>query len=196
MSLKNAQIIPPILGFNHSLISNLVNPGDWVVDATMGNGFDTLFLAELVGKSGKVLAFDIQQQAIDSTRQKLAEAHCLEAVELILDSHHHLSTYLPEGKTIQAAMMNLGYLPHGNHDITTKVETTLKAIEIILEKLNVPGILTIVIYPGHDEGQSESDRLDLWVSTLSPHHYTALQYRLKNTRKASPWLLAIEKLKF
>ena len=63
--------------FAHYLVQKVLKPGDWAIDATAGNGKDTLFLAKTVTKSGQVFAFDIQDQALEMTRNLLAVNNAL-----------------------------------------------------------------------------------------------------------------------
>jgi ubiquinone/menaquinone biosynthesis C-methylase UbiE len=99
------------LAISHEIIKRVVKQGDTVVDATMGNGNDTLLLAGLVGEKGKVYSFDIQEAALKNTEKKLREAGVSDIVELICDGHQNIDNYVPNG--IRAVMFNLGYLPKG-----------------------------------------------------------------------------------
>ena len=111
-----------------------VSPGDFCVDATVGNGNDTLFLAECVGVQGKVYGFDIQPTAIENTKQKLTAAGMLERAALIQDSHTYMGNYLAPG-TVKAVMFNLGYLPGGDPHLITEPESTVQALEAALHLL-------------------------------------------------------------
>lgn len=119
-------MVMKILDFSHQLLKDCIKEGETVVDATCGNGNDTLFLSKLVGKTGQVYAFDIQEQAITQTKQLLEENKQVN-VTLILDSHANMEKYLPEtikGK-LGGAIFNLGYLPHSDKTIITKGNTTI-----------------------------------------------------------------------
>ena len=115
-----------------SVIRTQIKPGDLCIDATMGNGHDTLFLSQLAGPSGCVLAFDIQQAALDSTKALLQEHEHLAPVQLLLDSHAHMSSYADPG-TVSCIVFNLGDLPSGDHSIATHKESTIGALEQGLE---------------------------------------------------------------
>ena len=140
----------------HRVISEVVKAGDLVVDATAGNGHDTLFLAGLVGVSGKVMAFDVQQAAIDSTRERLEKAGVGDRVELFHESHGKLLERAGRG-AVAAVMFNLGYLPGGDHEVITEVGETGKAVVQSLFVLKPGGVMTIVCYTGHPGGEEEAE---------------------------------------
>ena len=140
----------------HRVISEVVKAGDLVVDATAGNGHDTLFLAGLVGDSGKVMAFDVQQAAIDSTRERLEKAGVGDRVELFHESHGKLLERAGRG-SVAAVMFNLGYLPGGDHEVITEVGETGKAVVQSLFVLKPGGVMTIVCYTGHPGGEEEAE---------------------------------------
>lgn len=181
-----------ILTFAKYLITQNV-PCDGVVgDFTMGNGSDTLFLAQHCCK-GKVYAFDIQQQAVDNTRSRL-EANWVDNAELILDSHSNLDQYIHE--ELDGGMFNLGYLPGSDRTVTTKLETTLEAVRKAASLLKIGGVLVIVVYPGHDEGALEGRTLEDELAQLDSKAYDVLLYRLINKiSEDCPYILAIERRK-
>lgn len=139
----------------HGVVKEVVKPGDLVVDATAGNGHDTLFLAELVGEKGRVLAFDVQQAAIRSTRERLVGAGAEPWVELLEESHGMLLERAGR-RTVAAVMFNLGYLPGGDHELVTEVGETCKAVVQALFVLKSGGVMTIVCYTGHPGGEEEA----------------------------------------
>lgn len=173
------------------LISGHVSPGDAVVDATAGNGYDTLFLAELVGDQGKVYSFDIQSEAISRTTSRLLNAHLLPRVRLICSGHEKLAFYIKE--KVSAVMFNLGYLPGSDHRLVTRPETTLIALEASLEKLAPGGIVTLVLYSGHAGGKEEKKIIFDYCSKLDQNFYTVVFYGMINWTNHPPSLLAIEK---
>ena len=179
------------LFFARELILEKLSAKGVAVDATCGNGHDTLFLAECVGKYGKVLAFDIQPQAIAATRQKLTEANLLDRVSLYEASHAKLNQYVDYG--IDAVMFNLGYLPGGEHAIVTKPESTVMALQVAVDRLNQGGIITLVIYTGHPGGQEEYNVVRSFAAGLPQQHYSVLEYKLINQVNRPPLLLAIVK---
>ena len=108
------------------VLRQVVQPGDTVVDATLGNGHDTLMLCELVGETGRVIGFDIQPDAVERTRERLADAGMLSRCTLYAEGHEHLSERVTV--PIRTATFNLGWLPGGDKRITTHWETTRAAI--------------------------------------------------------------------
>lgn len=168
------------------LLPHLKNPGA-VVDFTMGNGHDTLFLAEHT--HSPIYAFDIQPQAVASTEALLKE-HGYSHVNLILDSHSNLKQYL--STSIEAGIFNLGYLPGGDKSVATSTESTLKALEDALSLLSPTGILVLVLYPGHPQGQAESEAVEAFCSSLNSGDYDVVKYCFINKKKP-PYLLAIER---
>lgn len=169
------------------LLRPSVRPESLVADFTMGNGNDTLFLAGLVPQ-GKVYAFDIQPQALENTRTLLEREGMAQRVELILDSHHRADHYLPG--EIDAGMFNLGYLPYGDHTVTTQLSTTLEAVQRAVGLLAKGGCLLIVVYPGHPEGRREGEALTRYAAGLDKKKYDALLHRLINVPEC-PFILAL-----
>lgn len=112
------KLLPKAVDEAREVISKVVKKGDVAVDATAGNGLDTLFLAKLVGESGRVYAFDIQKEALENTRQRLQKEDLLSRVELIRAGHENMEEYVPGH--VSAVMFNLGYLPGGNHRVITR----------------------------------------------------------------------------
>ncbi|WP_339251091.1 class I SAM-dependent methyltransferase [Sporosarcina sp. FSL W8-0480] len=181
-----------VLPFSKRLISDTVLPGETVVDATAGNGNDTLFLAEQVGAEGKVFAFDIQEAALVATAERLGDL--TERVTLILDSHANVDQYVNE--PIGGAMFNLGYLPYADDKtIVTKPDSTITAIHKLLGMLKKGGIITISVYDGHDGGKEERDALLEYVKTLHQADVHVIRYELLNQRNNPPFLVAIEKVR-
>jgi predicted methyltransferase len=147
-------------------IAAVVRDGDYAVDATVGNGHDTLFLARQVGSSGHVWGFDLQAAALDATRHRLMEHGLSERVTLIRDGHQHLAKHLPAAARGQlaAAMFNLGYLPGSDKRITTAPESTLTALGAARDQLRRGGLLSVLAYRGHCGGQEEADAVQRWLA--------------------------------
>lgn len=183
-----------VLPFCHALLKETVQPGDIVIDATIGNGNDTLLLSELVGPKGYVYGFDIQIQAIEKTKA-LLNLHQQPERQLICDSHANLIDYLSEAhhQQIKAAIFNLGYLPGGNKSIITTPDSTLAAVKIILSLLKEDGLLILVVYHGHSGGASERDALLHYVTGLEQKEYDVLRYGFINQRNSPPFIIAIQK---
>ena len=179
-----------VLPYTKFLLEEAVSPGDCVIDGTAGNGHDTLFLAELTGPSGKVFAFDIQQEAIKATSEKVRG---YQHVELVHDSHAKIQEYVKE--PVSAAIFNLGYLPKGDHRIITKAQSTLTALQQCLDLLQANGVLLVVVYSGHEGGSDERDAVMEFVSTLPQKSFDVLKYEFVNQKHSPPFLLAVEKKK-
>lgn len=170
-----------------------VSEGDLCIDATAGNGHDTLFLSRLVKESGQVLSFDIQPEALDAARQRLEAAKSLDNVRLILDSHSHMDRYAAPG-TVSCIVFNLGYLPGGDHSIATKPETTIPAIEQGLSLLKPDGLISLCIYSGGDSGFRERDELLQWLKTLDSREYLVILSQYYNRPNHPPVPVLIHKL--
>lgn len=181
-----------VLQYAQFLLKDTVETGDIVVDATAGNGYDTTFLAQLVGEHGHVFAFDVQQQAIDSTNKRVNEAGVANRVSTILDGHENVAQYVQ--KPISAAIFNLGYLPGSEHQIITKPNTTLQAIESLLNLLKVGGMIVLVIYYGHEGGKEERDQVIEYVSNLPQKKVHVLRYEFINQKNDPPFVIALEKV--
>lgn len=178
--------LPSAVRWAHLLMEDRVRPGDAVMDATAGNGHDTLFLAQLVGPEGRVWAFDVQEAAVLESRRRLAEAGIANAT-VVHAGHETMREHVPaewHGK-LNAIMFNLGYLPGSDKSIITHTETTLQAISAALELLAPGGILTIAVYPGHDGGTQEQQAITEWAASLPPRQFEAQLIRPIN-RSASP----------
>ncbi len=165
--------------------------GDIAIDATMGNGHDTQFLCSLVGEGGHVYAFDVQQSAIDNTAARLAEAGVLQRATLILDGHQNMADYVKQ--PVRAVMFNLGWLPGAAHAVTTKVETTIKAVDAAAQLLVPGGIMTICVYPGHEEGGRELSALLEWAGALNVRAYNVLHHHFICAAPHTPRLILIQK---
>ena len=163
------------------------------VDATAGHGRDTLLLCRLVGERGRVLAFDIQAQALESTRCLLAEHGMLVRAQLIRDSHSNLEKYLKDEELIYAAVFNLGYLPGGNHSLFTRADTTIAALEKILRRLPSCGFVAVCVYYGGDSGFDEHDAVLAYLKTIDPHLYTVMLHDFCNRPNCPPLFVVIEK---
>ncbi len=184
-----------ILPFARLLLQKAASSGSIVVDATAGNGHDTLYLANLVGPKGHVYAFDIQEQALSETRKRLQEQAPDSSVTLVHDSHGNMMTHIPEihHGAISAAVFNLGYLPGGDKSIVTHAESTIAAIEQLLELMTPEGIIVLVIYHGHPEGEIEKNIVLEFAEQIPQEKAHVLQYGFINQVNAPPFIVAIEK---
>ncbi|MBQ4265578.1 MAG: class I SAM-dependent methyltransferase [Clostridia bacterium] len=170
-----------------------VREGDVVVDATMGNGKDTLFLCELVGSKGHVYAFDVQPEAVERTRERVKEAGFDERTTLLLAGHETMAEHVTG--PVQAVMFNLGWLPGAEHIVTTKVNTTLTAVRAATELIAPGGIVTVCVYPGHAEGSRELSALTEYVSGLSVRMFNVLHHSFVNASSQTPQLFLIQRNK-
>lgn len=185
-------IVPEnVLAITHHFIEKTVSAGDRVIDATMGNGHDTLFLSQLVGKSGKVFAFDIQEQAVESTR-KLLEKEGAQNCELILSGHQNMGKYVTG--EVAAVMFNLGYLPGGDHSVGTLADTTIMALESAMKLVKVGGVITVGVYYGGDSGFDEKNRVMEYIAGIDFKKFTVLTLDYKNRPNCPPIAVVIEKL--
>lgn len=172
-------------------IARVVEPGDTVIDATTGNGHDTMMLAQLVGENGKVYGFDVQADAIARTQCLLQENQLAERCELHVTGHQHIAEFVTA--PVKAAVFNLGWLPGGDKSITTHWETTQTAIEACLKLLCPLGICTICAYPGHAEGDRERSALGDYLSALRPQEFNVLHHRFLNAGPGAPECFLIQK---
>lgn len=188
-------ILDRVLPYARLLLEKTVKAGDTVVDATLGNGHDTVFLAGLVGQQGQVFGFDIQEQAIINTVERLKEYHLEDRVTLFHSGHEHVKRLIPEEfhGSIKGAIFNLGYLPGGDKSIVTTPQTTLQAVEALFEILAPEGIIVLVIYHGHDEGAIERDYLLTYLKQMDQKQAHVLQYQFINQKNNPPFIVAIEK---
>jgi methylase of polypeptide subunit release factors len=177
-----------ILETAHLLLSKHITKDDIVVDATMGNGYDTIYLASL---AKKVYAFDIQKQALIETKKKLDEQN-IKHVELILDTHEKINQYVSNYKGV---VFNLGYLPNADKSITTTKESTLNAINQILPNLKTNGFILLVIYIGHEQGKIESKAIQDYIKTLDPTLYKIAKIELPYQNNQPPYIIFIQKEK-
>ena len=188
----------------HWMLKDIIKTNDVVVDATMGNGYDTQFLAEL---GANVYAFDVQEEALNATEKRLDDAGIKNqifkknlsnlltepSVNLILSGHEKLSEYVKE--PIKAAIFNLGYLPKTDKSVVTKADTTLTALDALTNQLVVGGRIAIMIYYGHEGGMEEKDAVIKWTSSLPQKDWEVTSYAPLNQIHTPPILVLIEKRK-
>lgn len=179
------------LGLSHEYAIRTVRPGDTVVDATCGKGRDTLFLSELVGNTGKVYAFDIQNESIMQVCSLLDENKITNTI-VLNESHEKIDEFVPGG--ISCVMFNLGFLPGTDHKVQTKGETTVAAISKAMYLINKGGIITIVIYYGGDTGFAERDMVIDFCSKINQNEFTVMESIFLNQKNNPPIFICIEKL--
>lgn len=183
----------PLVAQAHAAVMPALAPGAVAVDATAGNGHDTLFLARAVGPQGRVYALDLQAAAIEATRRRLAAAGLGKGVQLVRQGHQHLPEPLPpqaHGR-VAAVMFNLGYLPGGDHARVTRPEDTLAALDGAAGLLAESGRITVVAYTGHPGGWEEAEAVAAWAARLAPGAFTADW--IEGGGRAAPRLLVVER---
>ncbi|QOX64490.1 methyltransferase domain-containing protein [Anoxybacterium hadale] len=175
------------------IIEEYIKPGDIVVDATAGNGHDTLALAKLAGTGGKVYAFDVQPLALEQTKTLLEKEGYFHNCTLVLDSHENMGSHIPdhEKKELSAVVFNLGYLPGGQKEMTTQAGATIAAVEQALYLIRIGGIIAVTMYPGHPEGEMERASLLHFSENLSQRQYHTAYLSFPNQKKSPPELLLI-----
>ena len=172
-----------IVDIVHQLFMEYVHEGDIVIDATAGGGQDTLKLCECVGSTGKVYAFDIQQEAVKSTNELLQRLGY--QAQVLLESHTEMDRYAQEG-TVDCITFNFGWLPGGDHSIHTQTETSLQAIEKGLKLLRVGGIMSLCIYYGRDTGFAEKDAILEYLQQVDSKKYTVIVPAFHNRPNCPP----------
>jgi len=170
----------------HLLLGRILKAGQTVVDATAGNGNDTLFLAKMVGTSGRVYAFDIQAEALEKTRRLLEAYCCLEQVKLIHDSHENINEYLAE--PVHCFVFNLGYLPGGDKKIVTAADKTISALRQAAERTAIGGVIAVVAYPGHPGGEVEAGKVEEFFRDLVFPCWHVLAWKKVNGERNAPVL--------
>ena len=161
-------------------------------DFTMGKGNDTLYIKKSC-PSCKIYAFDIQKEAVESTKKRLEYENCLdENIYLIHDSHANFKKYIPENTELDGAIFNLGYLPGGDKSVTTKTDSTLSCLKDALDILKIGGVIVVSVYPGHDEGTKEGEEILEFAENLDRKQFDCLYHRLINIPEA-PFIIAFQK---
>ena len=170
-----------------------IEKGDTVVDATCGSGQDTVVLSRAVGDEGSVYAFDIQKKALLLTESRL-HSHGCKNVHLLMKSFASMGEHIPE-ESAAAVVFNLGYLPGGDHSITTAADETLEGLECALKAIRRGGIVTVVLYDGHEAGAEEKQQVLRWAEALDTKKYHAAYVSLINQKNDPPEILWITKKK-
>lgn len=185
-----------LLKLAHQHIQNTLRSGDIAIDATVGNGQDTLFLAEQVKQNGRVYGFDIQLAAINATRATLQHKQLLDTVTLIQANHADMAAHIPDSHhgRINACMFNLGYLPKGDKRIITQANSTLLALTAACQLLAPQGIMTILAYPGHAGGDVETASIQQWSEQLNIKHFSVSRFFSAIPSPSAPILSVVRKL--
>lgn len=190
--MRRKEVKGSLIELAQTLVSESLGLGDEAIDATLGNGHDTLFLSGCVGETGKVYGFDIQEEALRATGQRLSRAGIEKsAYELHLRSHESMAACVPGD--VGAIMFNLGYLPGGDKSRITQMETTLRALETALGLLNARGILTVMCYPGHEGGLQESEAVKTLLSGVGNPELDVQLYERVGAMTGSAFLIVVKK---
>jgi len=176
-----------VIPFVHDIIEKTIGKQDVCIDATCGNGNDTLFLTKLVKF---VYAFDVQNQAIENTEKLLIENN-IENFKLIHDSHSNIDKYIHE--EVKVIMFNLGYLPGGDKSFKTASNSTITAVKKSIDLICKGGIITLIHYIGHDGGLKEANGVEELVKLLPRNQFKVIKYDFINS-ESSPFVIVIEKL--
>lgn len=188
------QYLNSIHPFINQYINLFIQPHSIVIDATLGNGHDSYKMAQKMDKSGKLYGFDIQESAIQNSRQQLAElGDNAPKIELIQDSHAHFANYIQE--PVDFIIYNLGYLPKGDKEITTLADSTLQSVQAGLELLSGNGKMLIAVYHGHPAGKAEKAILENYLSGLDQANFNVLKQAFINQKNNPPFIYLIEKAK-
>ena len=178
------------LSMVHDFLNQSIKPGAFCIDATAGKGRDTALLCRLAGETGRVLAFDIQPDAVAQTRA-LLEQEGLQA-EVFLDSHANMEQYAaPE--SVDCIVFNFGRLPGGDPNIVTKADSSLQAIDAGLRLLKAGGVMAIALYYGKENGYEERDAVLRHLSALDDRKFSVLQCSWANRRNDPPMPIFIWK---
>lgn len=179
--------------FAMSITADYINKGDTAVDATVGNGNDTLTLSRLVGETGKVYGFDIQPLALMRASEFLMQNEAPSEIELVYNGHEEMDRHISE--EVSAIVFNLGYLPSGEKQITTTADTTITALNKAIDMIKADGIVTVVMYPGHPAGKIEKDKVLEWGNSLDKGIYHCAYISMINQPENAPCIMLVTKKK-
>ena len=180
----------------HHFVKNHVKSGDICIDATVGNGNDTMLLCQLAGDTGKVYGFDIQDIALTNTKKRAIEEGFCNRLSLICHGHENMDIHIPteEHGLISCIMFNFGYLPGGNHQVVTKADTSIEAIDKALSILRKGGMISLCIYSGEKMGFTERDAILSWLGKLDNRKYLVIVSHYYNRGSNPPIPALIFKL--
>ena len=175
-----------VTSFARQSVVNLQPHPRIALDATAGNGNDTLFLCELVAEQGLVLALDIQAKAVEQSEALLREKGLLQRARVLCNSHANLEQILSSEKIsqIDVAMYNLGYLPGADKSCVTQSDTTIHSLDQCLNHLSPGGVISICAYVAHPGGEHERDAVEFWVRSLPSHLVRSVHYASLSTARA------------
>ncbi len=185
----------PLTDQAQQAIRSVLTLGETAIDATAGNGHDTLFLANTVGPTGTVFAFDIQEFAIANTARRLNGLN-FRNVTLLNRDHGELSSALPQSLLgrVGAVMFNLGYLPGGDKGVATNSQTTQRAIVQAVDFLRPGGLLTILAYTGHDGGEAEANAVSCVLDGFPEGEFQVKVVESQPGRSSGPRMFVVTRL--
>lgn len=186
-------MIKNIVAITHQIMKTTVAAGDAVLDATVGKGNDTVFMAQLVGQTGRVYGCDIQAKALELATKRLATEGLLDRTTLFHSGHEHIGALLPDAVKLKLAVFNLGYLPTGDKAIITQPQTTIAAIQQVLPRLPAGGVILIAAYIGHEGGHAEYSGVLDYLSHLPQNQYHIGKFEFINQENMPPKLLILER---
>lgn len=176
---------PTAVGLTHDFLGQNLLPGGFFVDATCGNGGDTEFLCRLAGPQGKVLALDLQQQAVDNTNARLAAEGLSDIGRAVQADHANLAQLVEKGSA-DCVVFNFGYLPGADHSLFTTPKSSLPAVKAALAALRPGGILAACLYSGGPNGDGEKNALLEFFRALPIREYTVLVCEFANWAPTAP----------
>lgn len=178
------------VALSHQLIKENVLPGMTVVDATCGNGGDTLFLAQTVGEEGSVFAFDIQPDAVKKTKVVLKK-HGITNAEVFCVGHEYMREFIKTN--VDCVVFNLGYLPSSGSKIMTRPRTTVRALKAATEIIGEEGVIVVCSYVAHIGGKCEFRRIYRYLESLNREVFQTMLFEQPNAKKIAPKVLLIRK---
>lgn len=188
----------PLIATNvaQTFMRQFLKPRDLCIDATAGNGYDTVFLCRQVRDHGQVLAIDIQASALEATARRLDKEAIVSGFQLVQGDHSQLNSLVPEEwkERTRVICFNLGFLPRGDKKLTTQSATTIPALQSALPLLAPGGLLCVTAYPGHEEGAQETKAVDTLFSNLSGESHTVHRFSTLNTTRPAPVVYAVSRL--
>lgn len=181
--------------FVKAIVELALSPGDTAIDATVGNGIDTVFLSKAVGPSGRVFGFDIQERALNKTRKRLADRKAPDNTTLFLAGHERMTEMIPRNVhgQVAAAMFNLGYLPGGDETVITRAATTCAAIDAALPLLRQGGLISLTMYTGHPGGREEANAVATHCAAIPKETARVVRCTMHNHPEAQVELLLVER---
>lgn len=162
------------LGLSHQFMAAHIREGAFCIDATAGKGRDTLFLCRLVGESGRVLALDIQPDAVAQTRDLLTQEGVIHRAQIVETCHSRIGEYAAPA-SVDGIMFNFGWLPGGDHNTFSHADTSVAAVQAALDLLKVGGVMTLCLYYGRQNGTAERDAVLEFLPTIDHRRFTVIR---------------------